>query len=404
MQKFDNQVVKAATQATLPPMRPAGGSQSTRQTSKISSSPAQTSARNKDKRTKKQAAPKAPQLVPRLDLWLRCLGRPFDNVEVKCPVNYNPVPTIMTSVARTTSTFRQTVAANSTVQLALFGGHGNPSDTDAMDGVSYHARQVNIGGSVVSIGPVQSGAAGGWVNALISTGLTINNARAEVATAVVNVPVTYDQALPYVGAGGDGVHTRWKLTAMGVRVQNATELAVRAGNVNHCQPANGTYLTSQSAFAKYPTWRTTQEANTGTLEISWIPRPQDLAFWHSVTTAESAAATDLVAADLFVWMNNEATVPQDYYIQIVEHWEIGGDNLVAISSPAVLQPNDRAIVEPMLDVVKFTASSSLQAPSIAASIASAMSPLVSRLGDEAMAAVKKHAPEVLAVAGSVFGL
>lgn len=393
--RFDKKNVAAAHQAVLPPMRPTGKASGT--------------AKN-EKKGKKASPPhlkaplSRPKLKGRLQCYLDLLARPFDAEICKSPINYNPVPSFMTSVARLTSTVEAlNVPIQATAQVAFWPGHNLNSDSDAMDGVAYHARLQSLSGVTYSIGPVAqaSGAPGGATNGAINNNIVLGGATPAVGTA--GLPIAYDQGLPYIAALGSGDHTRWKLLALGIRIQNTTPIVSRAGDVVSVQLTNTVNLANfalQREFAKYPTFNVTTKANTGTYEVSWIPNPTDMAFWHSVTATESPVAALLEDAGLILWFNNPSNIVQTYKFEVVYHWELAGDSLVSVSSPSVLQPLDKGIVEPTLDVLKFTSHTAASAPSIAQRVASGIDPFVSG-ATKLVGAAAKLAPEIAAI-GSLF--
>lgn len=358
--KFEAKVSKEATNAVLPLM----GQGRPQETNK---------ARIKD--IKQHAT-----LVPRLDGWLKLLARPFANPIVKCPINYNPVPSFMTSLARTTITDPNvTVDAGQCLQYAIFGGHGLSSETASMDGVAYHARQQTIGAATnYSIGPM--GLTGLTVPAIgvRSFGMAVGGARA-LSNTIQDLAMTYDVALPYLATGSESGHSRWKLVAMGARFENMTAMNFRGGNIVTVQPSNkGTFgvdPTTQAAMASNPSFTISEEANSGTLERSWIPRPEDLGFWHTMLGTEESAIAALNHAGLFIWINNPTSSAQQYEVQFVFHWELSGSYLNAVSSPSIHQPADKNIVEPVIDLSRFTASGAQHVVDFAKHVAGNVGPM-----------------------------
>ena len=104
----------------------------------------------------------------------------------------------------------------------------------------------------------------------------------------------------------------------------------------------------------------------------------------SPTITMQAADINMYAAGWFIWLNNNSAVTQTYRLEILCLWEMAGANLAAIASPTVLQPADKNIIEPTLDVMKFTGPGAGDASRIGAAVAAGVSPLVS----EGVSAVK----------------
>lgn len=358
--KFEAKVSKEASQVVLPLM----GQGRPGETNK---------ARLKDLK-------RGPSLVPRLERWLKLLARPFATPICKCPINYNPVPSFMTSLARTTVTNANlVVTAGQCSQYAIFGGHGLSSETASMDGVAYHARQQTIGAATnYSIGPM--GLTGLTTPAIgvHSYGLAVGAARANGNT-VQDLPLTYDVALPYLATASESGHSRWKLIAMGARFENMTAMNYRAGNIVTVQPSNkgsfGVDPTNQATQASNPSFTISEDANSGTFEVSWIPRPEDLGFWHTLSGTEEGATGALNHAGLFIWINNPSSGDQQYEVQFVFHWELAGSYLNAVSSPSIHQPADKNVVEPVIDLARFTSSGAQHAVEFAKHVAGNIGPM-----------------------------
>lgn len=307
----------------------------------------------------KREQDRARKLQPRLERWLRLLAEPFENASCKVPINYNPVPSFMTSVARTSAlTYSWSVAGNTTTQIAIVPGHGIASEVEPMDGVAYHARKQIVNTTTYTVGPMGDGVHGSMCG-VHRTGLTTGTSNMYCNT-VNDTPITYSNQLPYTASEGESGHSRWKLAACGIRIQNVTPELTRGGNVSSVQPSSVTPIavTNQDYFTSNPSFQISEKANTGVLEISWIPRPEDLAYWHSIRTSTETAYSGVNYAGLFVWLNNPTSGAQSYAVDFVFHWELGGTSLQTVSSPSVHQPADKNVLEPSLDITRFTKPSS----------------------------------------------
>jgi len=352
------------------------------------------------------------KLTSRLQQYVDSLANPWGGTGSRNPVNYNPVPTMMSSTATTTNTDTALlVAGNQTIEITLFGGHGNASTINAMDGPAYHGQLqgINIDTYVVgplavfdSLVPVTYNPTVGVV-----TGLTLGQ-YASVSNTIASLPLSgqllggYDQTLPFVGASGNAGHTRWKLVSMGIRIINITPLANRTGDVTWVQPSNTdnpalqALGSVQTVFADLPSFTISQAANLGELKITWIPKPEDCAYWHSTSNATLSVPTDSVNPNLTdvgmrIWLNNASALTQTYSFQVVCNWELAGYNLLTLASPKALQPADKNTIEPMLEVLRFASNTASTAPGIAKTIIETLSPIASEVGVSAISQLGKLA-------------
>jgi len=377
--KFDRQVSHKASEPVLPYSRP------------------EMKKTKKPKQSLSHQGAKHNKLAARLQQYVDSLANPWAGTGSRNPINYNPVPSMMTSCATTTNTVVDfTVATNTTTELTLFPGHGQQSAIVAMDGVAYHAQQQGVAASLVyTIGPVAvfdsiNSITYYPINALSTSGLFLGGYSTSsngAATTAINGG-GYDQALPYSGVAGQMGHTRWKLVSMGFRCICTTPIDVRGGDITYVQPSQPTNpyyasgTTSQTNFADYPSYTVTQSAMMGELKVSWIPKPEDCAFWHTTSTATGAIPQDslnnaLADVGVRVWFNNPTTTTQTYSFQLVYNWELGGTNLITLASPKALQPADKNIVEPLIEVLRFSGKSAASAPGIAKALVDTISPIAS---------------------------
>lgn len=321
--------------------------------------------------TRKRLAPVSKsELNSRLNDYFKALQNPWEGQGVRCPVNYNPVPSFLITQAHTTRTVPVlTVVNGTTTQLTLFPGHSFHTDNDAMDGVSYHAGLTRINGINYPVGPLTLG-----VNACIGAETTslASNADVNNLDTVNSTPMSYDVNLPYSAATGNGGHSRWKLVSMGIMLENTTPIQTRGGTVQHVMPSTQISSTGvlNADYNSQPTFRVTAEANSGVLKLSWIPRADDLAFWHIDSSA--SVANGVLNAGLIVWItapSGGVTFNQTYSYQVVCNWELSGHSLAAISAPTVHQPADKNIVEPVISALQFTQSHATNVVNIAKSVA-----------------------------------
>lgn len=296
---------------------------------------------------------------PFLD-YLRTLARPFDVSDVFCPVSYNPSPSFIQTRARTTSTLlTTTVAAGTTSQIALFPGHlpspGSASAAavaaagvaQAMDASSYHQYPLVVNATTYSVGPMTTTTASGTYSSIagvITTGLAANSCT-NVTNGGTCQPLLWDNGLPYQADSTQG-HSRWQLVSMGIRVQNITNDLYRGGTTVSVQPniAFNFGPGSQSLFERFPTFHDWGRC-TG-VELAWIPRTADLAFWHTVDTpTASSAVTVNIGAGMYVWFNAPADYAQTFSYEIVCNWQLAGTYLNTVGGPAPHHPGLKPPIE-----------------------------------------------------------
>lgn len=372
-------VNKSVRSSVLPEMR--GGRQNRKQRVEQQSLP-------RRKELKKKFAVRSKdleyrKLQPRLARWFDALANPWGGEGVRCPVNYNPVPTMMASTARTTVTKLIQVPATTSFQYDMFPGHGSATETDSMDGVAYHGAPLTVNATNFSIGPVNDGTHTA-TNVVQTTALNSDPSNGTSASMALNTAassaLTYDVGLPYTAQAGKPYHTRWKLSSMGVKIANVTPELSRGGAVFSVQPSTPFSSTTISDHERFPTFQTSSRANEGTLTLSWIPRPEDLAFWHK--DSDAAATIDPMVAGLRFWLSNPTAGAQSYELSFVFNWEVAGANLAAIASPSAHQPADKSIVDPALEVARFNSPTASNLGKIATAIAATASPFADKLSNE----------------------
>lgn len=320
-----------------------------------------------------------------LSLWMESLSYPFGISGRFCPVNYNPAPSFIQSTARTTYTnLSFTVNASTTSQLVLYPGHSTQVSTvnsyndggSPMDAVSYHARDVSINGTLHVVGPMSKTdnvSTKTPVGGAIRTGITLGST--ENSTAADSVPLTYDVALPYTsnnsGSLAGGAHSRWQLVSMGLRVRNVTPALNRAGSVITVQPNNTITMVSgasQATYEIYPTFYDHGVADDG-FEISWIPRAQDLAFWHGTEGTSAAGSNSNISCPGILCWFNALTYQQAYTLEVVFNWQLAGTYLNSVGGPAPHAPEAKPVVEKTLSVLQNSSASARSAQSVSSLIA-----------------------------------
>lgn len=330
-----------------------------------------------------------------LGSWTRSLARPFEVSGVFCPVNYNPAPSFIQSTARTTSTnLNLLVTANTTTSILLWPGHAPPPTHasssvgagDSLDAVSYHANDVFVGAQTPAttyvVGPMNKHDNVGDKTAIIgvvTTGSTFGNTTGNIAGGTSTI-MPWDVPLPYttnsVLSGGGG-HSRWQLVSMGVRIHNMTPELYRGGSVISVQPNNSMTVSSlsvsQSTFTNYPTFHDWGVGDGKGVEISWIPRAQDLAFWHGFEAVATGGYpdADMQGPAIMIFLNAPSGASaQVYTYEVVCNWQLAGTYLNAVGGPAAHYPELKPTVEKTVSVMLNTSPSATHAPRVAEAVSS----------------------------------
>lgn len=350
----------------------------------------------------------------RLSNWLEALASPFTSDPQKCPVNFNPMPTLQTTTMRTTWTSKVGLPAANNYQVCLFPGHTLLVDADEMDGPSYHQCWQIVGPNYFPIGPMQyadsssvlrfpiNGVASTITNVAGGGGGTVGPNSVCLDSSVVSTtystqPLYYDTQVPFTGSAKNGYHTRYKLTAMEVRFSNETPEIDRGGNFYTVQPLNTVGFDSINKYALYPTFYDHGICDEKEGRVSWIPRIQDLSFYHP--GAQNVAATNSVnTAGIMLWFVNTTGKLQTLSFEAVFHWEVGGQNLQTLSTSAVQMPSDNNIVSPTLSYLQQGAHTATPAPRVAEVVGVAQSPWRDTINEGAKAVgklVSEHAADLI---------
>jgi hypothetical protein len=283
---------------------------------------------------------------PALEEYGKCVADPFRCHGAKGLLGAgNVIPSMTSFCATTTSTINRTVVFGTTMEIGLFGGHGNivddaVSDATPMGPQSMHAYPQYIGGLTAAdryvigpvVGDVNPRSACGYTYETLSVGAAVTNTGVAAA-----VPIPFENALPFTSTEGDSHSLRWRLVGMGVRVWNQTEEGVRGGDLKYSQPNQAFSASTQGVFSRFsPNFGITNCHNSDDgFEVSWLPRTRDIGYWHSDAAGGAAtASTSTNAVGLRIWINNTTTSTQDISIQIVYHWEIAGAVLATLQSPS----------------------------------------------------------------------
>lgn len=285
--------------------------------------------------------------------YLHSLAYPRDaaSLGVRSPVSYNVVPSDRTTTARTTSEFTVSVGVDDTTQVFFYPGHGQPYDVTDMDEQSFHGQRVNIAGTIYLPGPIDSAshaAVAGWYR----TGLTLGEYSIASNAASVNIPIFYDETLPYRSSEGDGVHSRWQLVSAEYICVNETPVLAKGGSIVSSVPnqnLNGGFaLTgSQGHFNLFPD---TNNWGCERARVCFKPQKTDQALWHC---NGNDATNNRRLAGAYFFLNGCANV-QTYRFLCVYNWELAGVTLSTVSKTKIMTPKAEDIVSPVTSIAVNT--------------------------------------------------
>lgn len=338
---------------------------------------------------------KEPVRATHLSRWAKALADPFNSPQAICPVNFNVCPSTMNTTARLTHIdLNVTVPANQTRQITIFP-HGellkSLQDTvsgvsvriaSGMDPVAFHSGIVSdfvTGTNYTAISPFNTISPGGTqtfsgvlcLDNLVGLGACTNGA-ANAATVR-----GFDAPLPYA-AGSFASHLRAQTVSIGARLYNTTPQLSRGGNVTTVQLANqGGLIKSTGQFAAVqrdleinPSFRTHGDCGDG-MEISWIPRLQDLAYWHNIVsdsnsqTIANIMATGYGGAGMVLFLNNTTASTQSFSLELVWNLMFAGTSVQSISSESVVEPMLRSPIEQTVTHMVNNSSTAKVAPIVA---------------------------------------
>jgi len=266
--------------------------------------------------------------------WSKLLSKPFTSQLVKCPVNFNPVPSVSTFCASTVSTFDLPVDAGVSREVIFFPGHSDESTSDPMDGEAYHSKRQQFINGGFTVGPVEA-TGSGYGTCIAVSGNLVMNQLPSASTAIGYTSILWDNPLPMTANYTAG-HLRWKCIAIGIRWKNCSPALKKGGIVRSVQPSIA-YVPAVSpggpGWAGYDRFKTYREYKTLDGEMSWIPRIEDLSFWH-VTNSTGTSSDNAGVRLLFTSPTGEGN-DQQYQLEALYCWELSGSSVQALSTSAV---------------------------------------------------------------------
>lgn len=329
-----------------------------------------------------RAAKVAPMLPPKTSLhsWLRAVAHPFKGRNIPCPVNFAPAPSVMSSNCTVTGNIKLTIHAGKSTQVVLFPGHSGPPKSYAtptvigagpatypmplgsVDGTSFHCRLMNMkdstGGTArpYTPGPLHDthgyvhAALGGYVENI--TGDVLNGYCSDATRIAPDVQIPYQTTL-----GDDNRHVRWRLDSMGIRFETTTPGGTRGIQIQSVQLANASGIPHNVPMVRLesnPTYKLWTEDQG---ELSWIPRLQDLAYWHAVGSGDAPGAgltapinndtvyqQDFSSAAIVLYLS-ALTTEQTVTVQIIQNFSLAGPLVNSIAGRSPNMPEAKPVVE-----------------------------------------------------------
>lgn len=309
-------------------------------------------------------------LPPAIAAYFDALEHPENAAMVKVPIQINNVYSTQTITAKTMCVESVAVAGGGSSELAFFPGHSqyafaaSAGTEGPLDLQSAHSRVQQLANSLGT-------AAQSWVMGPMSDGTdspaigyrTVGSGMTQsTAVGVTNYAVTslagfsctpFEMTpLPYSAVRDDNNHTRWRLVSFSVKLVNKTPEINRGGLVssvqpsNHFTPSTSAALGERDLFQNFPSYVVHDSDHN--VRITWVPRPEDISFWHSANHSTASSA----AAGIRIWLDAPASYPQTWEVSVHANWEIAGANYRAIASPAIQHPKSEEIIPQSLAVAK----------------------------------------------------
>lgn len=281
--------------------------------------------------------------------YLNCLCHPEKNMGVKIPVQVNNIPSHNSIVARTVRHEAIEVVTGTALEIGLFPGHSRSDPLDTLDLVSAHTMLQTINGVQYLVGPIQTATAACCIGykspVALGTGTVVD-------TSGVSVTALTPSPLPYQATLAAGHHSRWRLVSMQVTLKNKTQDLKKGGVVYSVQTAGAFQASSATARSEFEVFESFREHRSNDyIVLTWMPRPQDLAFWH----CEGSPTTSTEEAGIRIWIEGpNGTAPADdqyWEMVVVQNWELAGTSLAAVATPAVSHPKAAPVIKPVLETM-----------------------------------------------------
>lgn len=281
-------------------------------------------AQAKSARPKKAAAGSG--LHPSVSGYLAQLNDPHMIGHGKVPLNPMGVPTNNSFTYKQYNTVPLSAAATTATEVGFWPGHNYADASDPLDLVSAHAYTQNINGTTFLVGPCSDGirqAAIGFYH----TGNSVDQFTTQ--TSVINtIALQPAELAPFSAADASGEHTRWRLQSFNVVIENVTPMASIAGDIVVVQPDHKAIDVDAGSYIKYTSFE--RHPGTKPVVVNWLPRTEDLYWWHSDT---GTVATYNLGLGIKILLNNTSATTQNYRLTWIANWEISGARYAALATP-----------------------------------------------------------------------
>lgn len=292
-----------------------------------------------------------------------------------------------------------------------------PMNVVSVDSTSFHQRLISMRDQsnvsrAYSVGPLMSSspsydtraALGGYIEGLSAGGASSDCTDWKAISPDVNVPYRFDLGGGVTVGASEAAstgHCRWKLDSMGVRVINSTPEATRGGSIQSVQLSNssgfsGGLVASAAINPSFRLW----EGFSG--ELAWIPRFEDLAYWHSIGSGgvpgsdsnhppladRNAFQHGCESAGIVIWFTAGSTA-QTYSWEVIQNFTLAGPLVNSIAGPATHMPEKKANAEHVVTSLQNFAHTAASAPAIGKAVDSAL-----QSGREYVAALASKAVKI----------
>lgn len=276
--------------------------------------------------------------------FLRAAHVAKPNAAAKVPYNPLGVPTTTSMVCSTSGAGTYSITAAQYMHVGFFPGHGYTDVAAPLDLVSAHHFVQNIGGTNYVVGPAGDGTRNPCLGVIIPSSATTT--LPSNSSTVGNIALAPINTLPFTAVDTNGHHTRWRMTALRIVMECVNPISTQGGTIQDVQPDSDDGSLPGNPIAtgmRYGTYHTREMV--GVKEIRWIPRPQDLYWWHSES---GTAATDLSAIGIWITLAAPAANAVSVRLEWFANWEIAGYNVNQLSTPTVNSPAAQSHVLPAL--------------------------------------------------------
>lgn len=358
---------------------PAGGAnEKRRRPGKQGKQPKVPGRQEREKRTEVFSV-SAKRAAKAMKAWLHLLAKPLTAPKAFCPVNYNIVDSPMVMAFTTTCQPVCEVPAGKAREIIFFPGHCSESQKEQMDAEAYHQPPIAINGAELwHVGPVRTNLAGNVTKPFCvamspAAGNNVTGVDLPLTTSSTYVPVPWTNASAMLASPKSG-HMRWKCIAMGISWRNTTEGLYKGGSVRTVQPPVEYQpdQVSDIGWMTYDRFRSFRLNEGLDGRLAWIPRKEDLAFWHTKINELSNEHTDATSsAGVRIFIEGGTTTAQKYEFDVVYHWALAGSSIADSCTQATTSTSFTPYVGDTLNKLANGPADATEAPTILSDIADA---------------------------------